>query len=331
MKFSRTSIFGVSEELMQMIAGAADLEALRPALGRFADSRKVPVSHVALNPVGGALIPDEAFGLPVLVAQALEGAAAQAPAKTPSRKSGTVAVIPFFGFVEQRGGLWGEFFGSAPLDLFQARLAMAAGDADVKGIVVEFDSPGGEVYGVTEAAALIRAVRNSKPVVGFVNAMAASSAYWIASACDEVIATPSGDLGAIGVFMIHDDVSGYLDKLGVKATIISAGKYKTEASPFGPLGDDAKAAIQSRVDGTYSAFVADVAKGRRTTPDTVRGGFGEGRAVRAKDAVSQGMADTVGSMGDAVRRSAALSNVKAAAAASRAQATADLRKLQAGS
>jgi ClpP class serine protease len=62
--------------------------------------------------------------------------------------------------------------------------------------------------------------------------MAASAAYWIATAADEVVVTPSGQVGSIGVFATHEDISKALDMEGIKVSLISAGKYKTEGTPF---------------------------------------------------------------------------------------------------
>ena len=86
------------------------------------------------------------------------------------------------------------------------------------------------------------------------------------------------------------------EKAGVKVTMISAGKFKTEGNEFEPLSDEARAAIQKRVDGYYSSFTGAVAKGRGVTPSAVRGGFGEGRVVGANEAVSLGMADRIGTL-----------------------------------
>src|SRR3972149_5950690 len=82
-----------------------------------------------------------------------------------------------------------------------------------------------------------------------------------------------------------------VERPGVKTTRVRAGRFKTERSPFEPLSDEARAALQARVDTVYEMFVNDVAAGRRVTPDAVRGGFGEGRLVTASDALREGMVD----------------------------------------
>jgi signal peptide peptidase SppA len=245
------------------------------------------------------------------LAAGLEGSGAHITGKIAARRSGAVAVVPFMGFVTKRGGPYSEFFGDAPLELFQARLSEAAADPDVTAIVVKFDSPGGEVFGVTETAAFIRRIRVSKPIVALADSMAASAAYWLAAQADQLIVTPSGEVGSIGVYGMHVDLSGVLEKAGAKVTLISAGKYKTEGSPYGPLGADAAANMQRDVDRHYGMFVADVAKGRKTSAVAVRMGFGEGRMVGAEQAVPLGMADSVGSLGDALQMAAELGLARA--------------------
>ena len=126
-----------------------------------------------------------------------------------------------------------------------------------------------------------------------------------------MIVTPSGQVGSIGVFAAHDDLSRAYDAAGVTTTLIAAGKYKVEGNPFEPLGDEAKAYIQSRIDDYYGMFVRGVAKGRGVSVDKVRSDFGQGRMVGAADAVTAGLADRVGTLEDAIgktRRAAAEDN-----------------------
>ena len=110
--------------------------------------------------------------------------------------------------------------------------------------------------------------------------MAASAAYWLASAANEVIITPSGEVGSIGVLAAHQDVSAAMDRDGIKTTLVSAGRYKTEGNPFEPLTDDARGYLQSRVDDYYGMFIRAVADHRRVKIDAVRDGFGSGRSTR---------------------------------------------------
>ena len=111
--------------------------------------------------------------------------------------------------------------------------------------------------------------------------MAASAAYWIASACDELVVTPSGSVGSIGVLAVHTDRSAANEEEGIKPTYVAYGKYKAEFNPDNPLSDEALAELQSQVDEAGETFVKAVAKQRGCSQTKVREEFGQGRMCRA--------------------------------------------------
>jgi ClpP class serine protease len=118
------------------------------------------------------------------------------------------------------------------------------------------------VDGVEELSSEVYQSRGKKKMIAVANAMAASAAYWIASAADELVVTPSGQIGSIGVFAAHEDISKAAEMQGVKVSLISAGKYKTEGNPFEPLSSEARAAMQRDVDVFGEMFTAAVARNR---------------------------------------------------------------------
>ena len=215
---------------------------------------------------------------------------------------GSVSVIPVHGTILHRASSLQESSGVVGVDRIGTWVDAAARDSTVRSIVLDVNSPGGTVPGVQELAARVRAARKSKRVVAHVNSLAASAAYWIAAQAGEVVVTPSGSVGSIGVYAAHQDLSEALEREGVKVTLVSAGKHKVEGNPFEPLSEDARAAMQERIDAIYERFVADVAKGRGAARSAVRRGYGEGRVVLADRAVELGMADRVGTMDDVMRR-----------------------------
>jgi signal peptide peptidase SppA len=162
-------------------------------------------------------------------------------------------------------------------------------DDSVGGILIDIDSPGGSVFGVQELANEIYQARSQKPVIAIANSLAASAAYWIGSSASELYVTPGGEVGSIGVFAAHQNRAKALEAQGVETTLISAGKYKVEGSPFGPLSDEAKAFMQTRIDAHYGAFTRDVARNLGTNVDAVRSGMGEGRTLGAQAAKAAGM------------------------------------------
>ncbi len=213
------------------------------------------------------------------------------PAAEPAR----IAVIPVYGVVAQHA----MSMGASTADI-GAQFDRAMARADVDAILLDVDSPGGTVSGVPELAAKIYAGRGTKPIVAIANSLAASAAYWIAAAADQVWVTPSGETGSIGVYTTHEDWSEAMEKMGVKVTSISRGKYKLEGAPWEPLTDEAKAAIEERVDEVYGWFTKDVATFRGATPAQVRSGYGEARVLGAKQSVAANLADKVGTFEDVV-------------------------------
>ena len=226
------------------------------------------------------------------------------PNRGASQAPKSVAVIPIHGSIVPKATMFTDISGATSIQDLRSMFADAMNDPDVGSIVFDVDSPGGQVDLIPEFAADIRAQRGRKPMLAVSNTMMASAAYWLASQADEVAVSPSSMTGSIGVFAAHDDLSAAMEQLGVKTTFISAGKYKTEGNSAEPLTEEARAHIQSLVDDAYMAFTGDVAKGRRVTVANVRNGFGEGRVLTAKAAVSAGLADRVATLEQTISRAA---------------------------
>lgn len=243
---------------------------------------------------------------------------------------GQIAVIPLYGVVSQRGNMVDDVSGpgSCSTQLFAQAFRDCLADDTVGAILVDIDSPGGSVYGVGELATEIMAARDRKPIVGIANSLAASAAYWLGAACSELYCTPGGEVGSIGVWSAHEDYSKYLDEKGIKTTLVSAGKFKTEGHPYGPLDDQAKAFMQSRVDDYYQTFTKAVAKGRGQPIAAVRDGMGQGRCVGADQALAEKMIDGVATFDDVLRKmSRDLQARRSSARSSLAAAKQDIKDL----
>ncbi len=236
-----------------------------------------------------------------LSAEEVQARISNARAQDVARREGAVAVLPLRGVVANRMNLMSEISGGTSAEAMRHGLQGALRDPEVKAIVLDVDSPGGAVSGADELSSMIHAARGVKPIVAHVDATAASAAYWIASAADEVVVTPTGAVGSIGVFGVHDDVSGAREQQGVKRTIISAGRFKADGLA-GPLDDAALARRQGRVDAAYDMFVRAVARNRNVSLATVRDGFGQGDMVDAEPAVAEGMADRIGTLDETLQR-----------------------------
>ena len=223
------------------------------------------------------------------------------PAKRPAvAAERNIAVIPIYGAISNRAHSMGT-----GTDMIGSAFDNAVLDPRVDGIVLDVDSPGGTISGVPELAEKVFAARGTKPIVTVANGMAASAAYWIGAAADEVVVTRSGEgAGSLGVYLLHEDWTKALEDDGVKVTEIAAGKFKTEGAPWKALDADAEAYLRGRVEEAYGWFVKDVARFRGATPAQVRDGYGEGRVLNGKAAIEAGLADRVGSLVDTVARMA---------------------------
>lgn len=204
-----------------------------------------------------------------------------------------IAVLSLVGTIIPRGNMFAESSGAVSCQRFAHSFRQMIADPDVGHIVIDIDSPGGSVGGVVELAEEIFNARGQKPITAVANGLAASAAYWIGTAADELVVTPSGSVGSVGVYAAHQDISKWLEEEGVDISLISAGKYKVEGNQFEPLGEEARAAIQTEIDAFYEMFVGAIAQHRGTTVEAVKNGFGQGRVVMAQEAVSEGMADRV--------------------------------------
>lgn len=205
-----------------------------------------------------------------------------------ARVGGAIAVIPMMGGIRHRGGFMGT-----SIEGFREKFRGAVANPDVKAVVFNVDSPGGTVSGVPELADEIFEARSQKPIIAVANTFAASAAYWLASAATRVVVTPSGSVGSIGVFAMHIDQSKFLDDVGFKVTLISAGRYKVEGNSFQHITEEAHAQIQKEVNSVYEDFISDVARFRGEDFETVLNTFGQGRMLMAKEALKVGMVDDI--------------------------------------
>lgn len=236
-------------------------------------------------------------------AQEIEARISPATASAVARKEGSVAVVPLRGVISPRASMVenSSTGGGTTAEGFASSIEQMADDDSVKAIIVDADTPGGNVLGVDEASAAVAAVRGRKPIVVQVSGYLASAGYWIGASADEIVLSPSSAVGAIGVRMAYDDLTAKLAKDGIVREIIAAGKYKGEGL-LGPLSDETRAYMQGRADDYYAMFVDRVAAGRGVTPANVRDGFGQGRMLGAQAAVREKMADRVATMRDTLDR-----------------------------
>ena len=217
-------------------------------------------------------------------------------------RSGAVAIIPVHGIIAHRADAFEASSGGTSTELISALLSRAVSDDEVTSILLDFSTPGGSVEGVPELAAQIATAKTVKPIVAHINAQAASAGYWLASQATEVVMTPSGQVGSIGVFILLIDESKALEKDGIVVNAISAGKYKLEGAWWEPLSDGGRAHFQGQVTQVHRDFLSAVAKGRGVSVSQVQTNFGQGRVFQATEALSRGMVDRIATIGDTLMR-----------------------------
>lgn len=234
--------------------------------------------------------------------QASANARATRKATAVQSGGGAVAVMTAYGIVTHRENMDVSGPGTMSCNTFISALREIEADDAIGGAVIDFDTPGGSVYGVIEAADELFRVRQKKPVYAIANTMAASAGYWLATQANELYVAPSGVVGSIGVYMAHEDWSKALADLGVTTTFIQAGEFKTEGAPHFPLTAAAKAHLQASVDSYYNDFTAAIARGRGVPVEQARDGMGKGRVYRGAEALAAGMVNGVATLDQVVAK-----------------------------
>ncbi len=207
-----------------------------------------------------------------------------------------VAVIPIVGSLVNRGAWIGASSGLVSYEGIAAQLREAEADPDVKSVLLDIDSGGGEATGMSALASRITALDAVKPVVAFVNDVACSAAYGIASAAREIVVSPTSIVGSIGVLLVHMDYSKQLEAKGIKPTLIHAGANKVDGNAFEPLPQAVRADMQAMVSTFYDGFVELVAQGRAgaLTSEQIRAT--EARTYIGAEAIAIGLADRIASL-----------------------------------
>ncbi len=213
--------------------------------------------------------------------------------------SDRVAVIDLFGIISY--GVQGETYESM-VDDFIAKLTQARDDDSVKAIVIRIDSPGGEVTASDVIYNQISQADEIKPVVIFMESVAASGGYYSAVGGRYILANELTITGSIGVILQTINVEGLASKIGVSSPTFKSGKMKDVLSPTRPITEDEKVYIQNMIDETYSKFVGVVAKERSLDEAELRGGVADGRILSGKAALEAGLIDQTGYYQDALAK-----------------------------
>lgn len=173
------------------------------------------------------------------------------------------------------------------------RLQEIGKSAAVKGVILSVDSPGGTTVGGEAIFEAVRAVAKEKPVVAQVGTLAASAGYMIASAADHIVARKTSIVGSIGVLVQYPDLTGLMEKLGIKLEEIKSSPLKAEPSPFNPTTDEERAAVRSMIMDSYDWFVGLVEE-RRPLNRQEAERLADGRVYTGRQALELDLVDALG-------------------------------------
>lgn len=211
---------------------------------------------------------------------------------------GAVAVIPIYGAISQGDSSRSWDRGSMQI---AKRIKKMAEKKEVKAIMLDINSPGGSVGAVQEIySTVMRARRETKkPFIAHFGDVSASGGYYIASACDMIIAQPGTITGSIGVIFSVSNFDGLMKKVGMHNEAIKSGKFKDIGSPMREMTADERKLLQALIDDSYDQFVTAVAEGRKMPMDKVKE-LADGRIYSGRQALAKGLVDKLGDMQDAL-------------------------------
>ena len=209
-----------------------------------------------------------------------------------------IAILTISGTLVKKASWMDAESGLQSYESIRTMLADARDDPGIRGVLLDVDSPGGEVGGLFDLADEVHAAGAVKPCYAIANDEAFSAAYALASSAQRLFLTRTGGVGSIGVIAVHMDQSGWDEKMGRKYTAVYAGARKNDFSTHQPLSDDARANLQGEVDRLYEMFVASVARNRGLAPAIIR--KTDAGLFWGEKAISAGLADQVGSFDDAL-------------------------------
>ena len=232
--------------------------------------------------------------------------------ETHSYGSGTAKVVRiwFTGILtrELDGGWLGSF---DPVEDCLRQIRAARQDNQVSAIILEVDSPGGDVTAADEIhreLQMFKASREGRKIVALVHDMAASGGYYISLPADRILAQPTALVGSIGVILQTLNVQGLSEKIGVTDTTIKSGKNKDMLNPFRAVDPEQVQLLQASIDAMHDRFVDLVAAGRSLKKSELKP-LADGRLFTADEALSHRLVDGIGYWDDALDETCGLLGV----------------------
>jgi protease-4 len=202
--------------------------------------------------------------------------------------------------------------GDSMVDDMRTALEQAREDRNVKAIVLEVDSPGGEVTASDEIYNAVVKARAKKPVVVYMDSLAASGGYYVSCGGKFLMASETTITGSIGVIIQTLNYEQLFNKIGLASVVFKSGKFKDILNGARPMTPEERDLIQSFVMQTYDKFVGIVARERGVPADTLRNTIADGRILSGKDALNNKLIDGLGQIDDAFNKAKELGNARQA-------------------
>lgn len=224
----------------------------------------------------------------------------------PSRllsKQGDVGVISISGALVPGAPWYAKYANVTGYGEIRQALVEAATDPEIGAILLDINSGGGAVNGVTDTADLIRNIdTNVKPVHTYSDGMMASAAYWTGSSARRMDIGKVAEAGSIGVITVHQEMTKMMERIGITPTVMRAGEFKALGHPMEALTDKAKATIQGQLDQMYRMFVGHVADRRGMSYEATDAQMAQGRVFIGDRAVAAGLVDGVSNFDAVITR-----------------------------
>ncbi|WP_353271710.1 S49 family peptidase [Wolbachia endosymbiont (group A) of Nomada goodeniana] len=202
-----------------------------------------------------------------------------------------IAIIPIHGILTKKPGAFDDILGMTSYEKIREEIEKALIDEEVETIILDIDSPGGEVNGLFDLSDFIYEARGLKKIVAIANDDAYSAAYAIASSAEKVLVTRTSGVGSIGVIASHIDQSGFDEKQGIKYTTVFAGSRKNDLNPHEPITSESLESLQEEVDRLYEMFVQLIARNRNLSTERIKST--EAGLYFGEKAIEIGLADEV--------------------------------------
>ncbi|WP_341810308.1 MULTISPECIES: S49 family peptidase [unclassified Wolbachia] len=202
-----------------------------------------------------------------------------------------IAIIRIYGVLTKKTEAFDHILDMTSYENIHEEIESALGDKSIETILLDIDSPGGEVNGVFDLADFIYESRTKKRIIAIANDDAYSAAYAIASSAEKVFVSRTSGVGSIGVIASHIDQSRFDEKQGIKYTTIFAGSRKNDLNPHEPMTSESLGSLQKEVDRLYEMFVQLIARNRGLSIEKIRST--EAGLYFGEKAIEIGLADGV--------------------------------------